>query len=72
MDLHHDALERRASVRTSVRNQLKRIGHSIEFHPEERIGLVSGHFIASSLEMQVTNLNVNLTSSCMVRMMIAS
>jgi len=42
MALQHDALERRASARMSVRNQLKRTGHSLEFRPEERIGLVSG------------------------------
>ena len=36
-------LGRRASTWTSVRNQLKCIGHSLEFHPEEHIRLVSGH-----------------------------
>ena len=43
MSLQHDAFEHRASTRTSVRNQLKRTRHSLEFHPKERVGLVSGH-----------------------------
>ena len=43
MPLHHDAFERRASAQAAVRNQLKRIRHSLEFRPEERVGLVSGH-----------------------------
>ena len=42
MSLQHDAFERRASARAAVRNQLKRNGHSLEFRPEERVGLVSG------------------------------
>ena len=42
MTLQHDAFERRASARAAVRNQLKRTGHSLEFRPEERVGLVSG------------------------------
>ena len=42
MSLQHDAFERRASARGAVRNQLKRNGHSLEFRPEERVGLVSG------------------------------
>ena len=42
MPLQHDAFERRASARAAVRNQLKRIGHSLEFRPEDRVGLVSG------------------------------
>jgi hypothetical protein len=42
MALQHDALERRASARASVRNHLKCIGHSLEFRSEERLGLVSG------------------------------
>ena len=32
---------RRASAWAAVRNQLKRTGHSLEFRPEERAGLVS-------------------------------
>jgi len=42
MTLQHDAFERRVSARASVRNQLKCTGHFLEFHPEERVGLVSG------------------------------
>ena len=42
MPLQHDAFEQRASARAAVRNQLKRTGHSLEFLPEERVGLVSG------------------------------
>ena len=42
MPLQHDAFERRAAARAAVRNQLERTGHSLEFHPAERVGLVSG------------------------------
>ena len=42
MTLQHDAFERRAAARTAVRNQLERTCHSVEFHPAERVGLVSG------------------------------
>jgi hypothetical protein len=42
MALQHDTLERRASTRASVRNHLKRTGYSLEFRPEERLGLISG------------------------------
>ena len=42
MTLHHDALERRAAARASVRNHLRNTGHSIEFCHEERLELVSG------------------------------
>ena len=42
MSLQHDAFERRAAARAVVRNQLERTGHSLEFHPAERLGLVSG------------------------------
>ncbi|RLM70314.1 hypothetical protein C2845_PM17G09660 [Panicum miliaceum] len=42
MTLQHDGLERRASARASARNNLKRASHSLEFRPEERLGLVSG------------------------------
>ena len=42
MSLQYDAFERRASARAAVRNQLKRTGHSLEFRPEDRVGLVSG------------------------------
>ena len=41
MPLQHDAFERRASAWAAVHNQLKRTGHSLEFRPEERAGLVS-------------------------------
>ena len=43
MSLQHDAFERHASARAAVRNQLKRTGHSLEFRPEDRVGLLSGH-----------------------------
>ena len=42
MPLQHNAFERRAADRAAVRNQLERTGHSLEFHPVERVGLVSG------------------------------
>ena len=42
MPLQHDAFECRAAARAAVRNQLERTGHSLEFHPAERVGLVSG------------------------------
>ena len=42
MPLQHDAFERRAAAQAAVRNQLERAGHSLEFHPAERVGLVSG------------------------------
>ena len=42
MPLQHDAFERRAAAQAAVRNQLEHTGHSLEFHPAERVGLVSG------------------------------
>ena len=42
MPLQHDVFERRAAARLAVCNQLKCTGHSLEFHPAERVGLVSG------------------------------
>ena len=33
-------LERRASARAVVRNQMEATGHSLEFRPEERVGLL--------------------------------
>jgi len=42
MPLQHDAFERRAAAQAAVRNQLECTGHSLEFHPAERVGLVSG------------------------------
>ena len=33
-------LERRASSRAAVRNQMEATGHSLEFRPEERVGLL--------------------------------
>ena len=42
MPLQHDAFERRAAARAAVHNQLERTSHSLEFHPAERVGLVSG------------------------------
>jgi hypothetical protein len=41
MALQHDVLERRVFARASVRNHLRRTGHSLKFHPEEHLGLVS-------------------------------
>ena len=41
MPLQHDAFERRAAARAVVCNLLERTGHSLEFHPAERVGLVS-------------------------------
>ena len=38
----HDAFERRAVAQAAVCNQLERTGHSLEFHPAERVGLISG------------------------------
>ena len=40
--MQHDTFERRAAARAAVRNQLECTGHSLEFHPAERVGLVSG------------------------------
>ena len=40
MTLHHDALERCAAARASVCNHLRRTGHSLEFRPEEHVGLI--------------------------------
>ena len=42
MTLQHDAFERRVSAWAAVHNQLKCTEHSLEFCPEERVGLVSG------------------------------
>ena len=42
MTLQNDAFERHASAREAVRNQLKRTGHSLQFRPEDCVGLVSG------------------------------
>jgi hypothetical protein len=80
MALQHDALERRASARASVRNHLKRTGYSLEFHPEECLGLVSGRirhlikkaFHCLALGNASRKFERELMSSCMVWMMIAS
>ena len=42
MTLQHDAFKHPAAARAAVRNQLERTGHSLEFHPAERVGLVIG------------------------------
>ena len=42
MPLQHDTFEHRAAAQAAIRNQLERTGHSLEFHPAERVGLVSG------------------------------
>ena len=79
MPLQHDALEHRAAARAAVRNELQRTGHSLEFHSAERVGLVSGcirrlikkaFHIFSIRKKKFVNFIVNLTSSCMVLMMI--
>ena len=80
MPLQHDAFERQAAARAAVRNQLKRTGHSLEFHPAERVVLVSGRihrwikkaFHIFSLDKKAVNFIVNLMSSCMVLMMVVS
>ena len=36
-------LERRASARAAVRNQMEATGHSLEFRPEERVELLRCH-----------------------------
>ena len=74
---HVTALEHRASARASVRNNLECIGHSLEFRPEERVGLLRvvglrEHFNTLNLEKQIANFSVNLMSNYMVRMTIAS
>jgi hypothetical protein len=35
-------MERRIFARASICNHLRHTGHSLEFHPKERLGLVSG------------------------------
>ena len=78
MPLKHYTFERRASARAAVRNQLKRTGHSLEFRPEDRVSLVSGHIrrwikkAFYQFQKQIINFSVSLMLSCMVRMMIAS
>ena len=42
MPLQHDASDHRAAARAAVRNQLVCTGYSLEFHPAECVGLVSG------------------------------
>jgi hypothetical protein len=80
MALQHDTLERRASVRASVRNHLKRTGYFFEFYPKEYLGLISGRirrWIKKTFDcLALCNarriVSVNKMSSCMVWMMIAS
>ena len=75
MSLQHDAFERRDAAQAAVRNQLERTGHSLEFHPAERVGLVSGRIrclIKKPFHIFSVNFIVNLMSSCMVLMMIVS
>jgi hypothetical protein len=43
MSLQHDDFEHHAAAWVAVHNQLKCTGHSLLFHPKERVGLVSGH-----------------------------
>ena len=42
MPLQHAAFERRAAAWAAVRNQLEHTSHSLQFHPTECVGLVSG------------------------------
>jgi hypothetical protein len=80
MALQHDALERRASTQASVRNYLKCTGYSLEFRPEERLGLVSGrirHWVKKAFHCLMLGnasrkFEHNFLSSCMVCMMTAS
>ena len=80
MPLQHDAFERRAAAQVAVRNQLERTGHSLEFHPVERVGLVSGRirrlimkaFHIFSLGKESRKFYRELVSSCMVLMIIMS
>ena len=47
-DIYEDAIKEyglgpnNEILQAAVRNQLERTGHSLEFHPAERVGLVSG------------------------------
>ena len=71
MPLQYDAFERRAFTRAAVHNQLKRTGHSLEFRPEERVGLVSGRIrrwikTTSQFQKQIVNFSVSLMLSCTV------
>jgi hypothetical protein len=53
MALEHYALERRAFTLASIRNHLKRTGHSLKFRREERLGLIRGRirrFIKKALD----------------------
>ena len=67
-------------LQAAVRNQSEHTGHSLEFHPAERVGLVSVVFVVwlrklfiySPLAKKAVNFIVNLTSSCMILMMIVS
>ena len=45
MPSQHDAFERRAVAQAAVCNQLERTGHSLEFHPAERVGLLAVVFV---------------------------
>ena len=73
-------LERRAPARAAVRNQMEPTGHSLEFRPEERVGLLRcrirrwlrEHFNALNLVEKIANFIVNLMSNYMVWMTIAS
>ena len=80
MTLQHDAFERRAAARLAVRNQLKCIGHSLSSTLQSVLVLLAVVFVVglrklfiySHLAKKVLNFIVNLTSSCMVLMMIVS
>jgi len=69
-------LECRASARAAVCNQIEPTGHSLEFRPEERVGLLRCRIrrLVKSLNLveKITNFSVNLMSNYMVWMTIAS
>ena len=69
-------LERHASTRAAVRNQMEATGHSLEFRPEERVGLLRCCIrrLVKSLNLveKIANFSVNLMSNYMVWMTIAS
>ena len=69
-------LERRASARAAVRNQIEPTVHSLEFRPEERVGLLRCRIrrLVKSLNLveKIANFSVNLMSNYMVWMTITS
>ena len=80
MTLQHDAFERCAMAWAAVRNQLKRIGHSLDSSPKSILVLLAVVFVVglrklfiySHLAKKIVSFIVNLVSSCMVLLMITS